>query len=221
MKYFFDKKRFLFFIFLFCLLFVVLFYFQFISFIFNEKTSKHSFNVNNVKKIKSSCRELSLESKDASENRDSPQRIQQLSQLMDRPINWVFQDIHGDVIDLYCLRNNQNLIINFWATWCPPCIEELPSLSRLAENNEGKIFVVAISTEPVKTITDFLNQFFSDLSPHLKIAQISKENKLQLFPEDSLPTTYIFNKKGLLKIKELGARDWSEKNLAQQIINLP
>ena len=59
---------------------------------------------------------------------------------MDKPIDMVFKDIHADVIDLYCLRNKKTLIINFWATWCPPCIEELPALSQLAEKHKKSNF---------------------------------------------------------------------------------
>ena len=73
----------------------------------------------------------------------------------------------------------------------------------------------------MELITNFLNRSFSDLSPYLKIARVSVEDKSRNFPEDSLPVTYIFNKKGLLKIKELGAKDWSNENIIQQIINLP
>ena len=81
--------------------------------------------------------------------------------------------------------------------------------------------VVAISTEPLQTITNFLNKSFFDLSPQLKIVQMTQEDKLKHFSEDSLPVTYIFNKKGFLKAKELGSRDWLNKNLIQQILNLP
>ena len=139
---------------------------------------------------------------------------------MNIPIGWVFKDIHNQVIDLYCFREKKILIINFWATWCPPCIEELPSLSRLAENNKDQILVVAISFEPLEVITNFLNQSFVDLSSQLIISQVKKEEKLQYFPEDSLPVTYIFNKEGLLRVKELGSRNWSEPDLVKQIRNL-
>jgi len=140
---------------------------------------------------------------------------------MDTPIDWVFEDIHGHVIDLYCLREKKILVINFWATWCPPCIEELPSLSQLAENNKDQIFIVAVSFESMEAIRDFLKHSFSDLSSSLNIARVSLEDKLKLFPEDTLPATYIFDKKGLLKIKELRPRNWSDQTLVQQILRLP
>lgn len=216
----FSKK--LGFIFVFLLVFVLLSYLGFkTEFFKRQKLENASLLKSDIEKIKSPCREVYVENKVESKKLSSPQRIQQITKLMDAPIDWIFKDIHGNVIDLYCLRERKTFVINFWATWCPPCIEELPSLSRLADNNQDEIFVVAISTESIKTITDFLTQSFSDLSPHLKIVRVEEENKLKYFPKDSLPATYIFNRKGFLKFKELGPRDWSENNLVQQIINLP
>ena len=208
--------------FLFLFLFAICFDFLFGLFLFDKKRNSHPVNLSfDVEKIKTPCREISIKDKAASKKLKASERIHQLTKLMDSPIDWVFKDIHGHVIDLYCLREKKIVVINFWATWCPPCIEELPSLSHLAEDHKDKISVLALSTEPLEVITSFLKQSFSDLSPHLKIARVSAEDKSQNFPEDSLPVTYIFNKKGLLKLKELGAKDWSNKNIVQQIINLP
>ena len=186
---------------------------------FNKWEEKNNSHLRQ-EKMQSSCREISVKNHIESKKLSPSQISQQLVKLMDTPIDWFFKDIHNDIIDLYCFRGKKIVIINFWATWCPPCIEELPSLSRLAENNKDEIFVVAVSSEPIEIIKNFLNQSFSDLSPYLKIAQVSIEDKSQYFPKDTLPATYIFDKKGLLKVKELGSRDWSEENLVQQILKL-
>ena len=147
-------------------------------------------------------------------------RMQKLNRLMDTAIDWVFTDLNGEVIDLYCLKDKKIIILNFWATWCPPCIKELNSLAQLAWENRDKIFVVAISTEDESAVRDFLIHSFSDLNPVLAVAVVSDEEKLKYFPKDSLPTTYIFDTKGLLQMKELGERDWSNKNIVQSILKL-
>lgn len=169
-------------------------------------------------KISTSCREIFIDNaKKVIES--TPQRFEQVNKLMTTPIDWVFKDIHGQVLDLYCLREKKNIIIHFWATWCSPCIKELPALARFADTNKNQVFVVAISTESLKVIRNFLNQAFSDLNPQLKIAQVSQAKKSEYFPEDSLPVTYIFDKKGLLMAKELGPRNWSDKHVMKQITN--
>ena len=148
-------------------------------------------------------------------------RVEKMKRLMNHPLDWVFKDIHGQVIDLYCLKESQFIVLNFWATWCPPCIEELPLLSQLAEKSKNRIFVVAVSTEPLDEIKRFLEQSFPDLSPDLKVARVSLEEKSLYFPEDSLPATYIFNKEGLLKIKHIGVKNWADDRIIKQIMNIP
>ena len=147
-------------------------------------------------------------------------RAQKLNRLMDTSIDWVFKDIKGEVIDLYCLRGGKKIVLNFWATWCPPCIKELSSLAQLAKDNKDRIFVIAVSTEDKNTVQSFLTRSFSDLDSALAVVVVSEEEKLKYFPKDSLPATYIFNTKGFLKMKELGDRNWSDKNIVQSILNL-
>ena len=225
--YFFNKKRkYFFLIFLFgCILFYTWLGKDFFSYFKGAKLSQADLKAPLItqnpvsRKIKTPCRQAFLvETKQPFKSPLS--RIDKLTKLADTPIDWLFKDIYGNIIDLYCLREKKPLVINFWATWCPPCVEELSSLSRLAENNKNQIFVVAISTEPLGIVKSFLSRSFSDLSPSLKVARVAEDDKLKYFPEDSLPVTYIFNKKGLLKAKELGARDWSAKQLVRSILLL-
>ena len=168
------------------------------------------------KEIKSSCRTApqKLVSK------SNLNRMQKLDHLMDTAVDWVFTDLKGEVIDFYCLRGEKKLVLNFWATWCPPCIKELSSLAQLAKNNKDKIFVVAVSIEDQSIVQNFLARSFSDLDSNLKVAVVSEDEKLKYFPKDSLPATYVFNTKGLLKMKELGDKDWSDKNIVQFILSL-
>ena len=206
-----QYKKLCFFVF-FILLFIFLFIFEKQFKLFSNFSEKNFIE----QEIKSSCRTISQ--KPVSKSNLS--RMQKLNRLMDTAIDWTFTDIKGEVIDLYCLRAKKKLVLNFWATWCPPCIKELASLAQLAKENKDNIFVVAISTEDQKTVQNFLEQSFSDLDSALKIAIVSEEEKLKYFPKDSLPATYIFNSKAFLKIKELGDRDWSNKNIVQSILNL-
>ena len=165
--------------------------------------------------LKTACREIQPDSS----FKAPAHRVEKLNRLMDQAIDWVLTDLNGEQIDLYCLRNKKIIVLNFWATWCIPCIRELPSLSKLAENYNKEIFVLAVSTENEATVKRFLKRSFKGLSPKLKATVVKEEEKLKRFPKDKIPTTYIFNKKGLLKIKQLGEKNWSDKNIVQQILN--
>lgn len=182
---------------------------------FREKGSSKKSNLDQTSVLRS-CRTFS-QTPVANFNLN---RVQKLNRLMDVAINWSFISLNGEVIDLYCLRNKKRIVLNFWATWCPPCIKELSSLSQLAKENKAQIFVVAVSIEDKITVEKFLTRSFSDLDPMLKIAVVDEKEKLTYFPKDNLPVTYIFNTKGFLEMKVLGDRDWSDLNVVQSILEL-
>ena len=139
---------------------------------------------------------------------------------MKEPLDWIIEDIEGQVIDFYCERD-KILLLNFWATWCPPCIQELESLSQLAHSYPKEILVVAISYEEKDKIKNFLSRSFGGrLSPEIKFASVKESEQLKYFPKDKLPVSYIFNKKGHLKMKESGYRDWSDPKLIKALRNL-
>ena len=165
--------------------------------------------------LKTACREV----QSGRSFKAPAHRVEKLNRLMDQAIDWILTDLEGEQMDLYCLRGEKIIVLNFWATWCAPCIRELPSLSQLAENYKEEIFVLAVSTESEAEVKKFLERSFTGLSPELKIAVVKEEEKLKRFPKDKIPATYIFNKKGLLKIKHLGEKNWSDKNIVQQILN--
>jgi len=185
----------------------------------DHKNSKsHPFT--SKKPLKLACREIPEQ--DLKNNTSLPtsdHRVTKLNQLMDVGLDWVLTDLNDEIIDLYCLRESKIIVINFWATWCAPCIRELPSLSKLAQNKE--LFVLAVSTENPSVVKKFLERAFkSGLSPQLKVAIVKEQEKLKHFPQDKIPATYIFDKKGLLKIKHMGEKDWSEPNTLKQILLL-
>ena len=147
-----------------------------------------------------------------------PSRLALLDRLADQPLDWIIQDINGEAVDFACYRGKARVVINLWATWCPPCIEELPALARLAQ--KSGILAAAVSTEPEAKVRQFIEKSFPGLSRHLKIAAVSAEEQKALFPEDPLPVTYLFNKEGKLAMKASGPRAWDDPHLTKQINSL-
>ena len=166
-----------------------------------------------VTTIKSPCRGFIDKKINSQKKIIISKRIDQLNALMELPIDWIFKDIKGEVIDLYCYRDQKKILINLWATWCASCIEEMSSLSQLADTTISDLLVVAITTEPLKEVQTFIDNSFSDLSNHFKIVSVSSMELDQYFFQDSIPTTYIFSKKGLLENKILGSKDWLKINI--------
>lgn len=114
-------------------------------------------------------------------------------------------DLKGQSINL----NNysgKTIFINFWATWCRPCIEEMPSILN-AQNilrNENIIFLLA-SSESLEEIEAFKNA----CTYKLNFTRIENSEELGI---QSLPATFIFNAGGKLVFSETGLRKWDDNN---------
>ena len=107
--------------------------------------------------------------------------------------------------------NGKLIILNFWATWCEPCREEMPSLDRLQVNpklNNLKIFAINISQENLKKS----NKFFEDLD--IKNFEPYFDSPITLAKKFSLrgvPTSILFNKKGKEFARIIGSIDFDDE----------
>lgn len=187
----------------------------------NDKHQKTTDIKSDFSSIKSSCRnvtkqDLFLKIKNKNKLSKTSSSLKKMDKLIKEPLDWMLQSLDGSILDLYCYRDKKKVFVNLWATWCPPCIEELPSLSKFAKKNFKEVLVVAVTTEPLGHVRDFLQESFSDLSKELKIARVSSEELENYFSITSLPSTYIFNKKALLEDYIVGAYDWSQYSLKKE-----
>lgn len=122
-------------------------------------------------------------------------------------------DIKGQPISLKQYQG-KTIFINFWATWCNPCIKEMPSILE-AQNilqKENIIFLLA-SNESVEKIEEFGN------TNKYKFNYVRIENSEEMNVQ-ALPTTFIFNPEGNLIFSETGSRKWNEKNNIDMILKI-
>ncbi|HYD45627.1 MAG TPA: TlpA disulfide reductase family protein [Phenylobacterium sp.] len=105
------------------------------------------------------------------------------------------------------------VVLNLWATWCAPCVVEMPTLARLAESYAGQpVEVVAVSIDKPEA-TDKAKAFIAK-QQHLKFYQDPKMSlPFELRPPaPGMPTTVIFGKDGVEKARVSGDADWSTKD---------
>ena len=130
----------------------------------------------------------------------------------------IFEDFSGNKINIEDYHGKL-VIVNFWATWCAPCKEEMPSLDRLYQNNNFKnlkIFTVNME-RPDKNKT---RKFFTDLNiKKLSIFFDSDLSFLKEFKLRGLPTTVLINKKGEEFARIIGSIDFEDKNFLKWLIN--
>lgn len=112
----------------------------------------------------------------------------------------------------------QVVLLNFWATWCPPCIREMPSMERLHQEIKAKDFkVIALNQmEEVDDVFAFTGQLEVDPTFEIlfdKTSQVSQEYAVK-----GLPTTYLIDKKGNIRYRAVGGREFNHPEVIK-IIN--
>lgn len=115
-----------------------------------------------------------------------------------------FQTLAGQPFRLQELRG-QVVLLNFWATWCVPCREEIPELNALQQEFQAKgLRVVGASTEDS---AEGVNTYQQDVGKFEYQVLIGGDDAKAKFPNAQLPTTYLIDRQGFIRQKIIGARD--------------
>ena len=131
--------------------------------------------------------------------------------------DFTLKDIHGRALSLSSLKGKV-VLINFWATWCPPCKAEMPSMNKLYHDLRAQGFeVIAISTDTsLSTIKDFLAENRLDF-PVLFDEDKTVTRQYHVF---SMPTTFLVDRNGMIVEKFYGEEDWSDPAVRKKIEKL-
>ncbi len=110
------------------------------------------------------------------------------------------------------------VFLNFWATWCPPCRMELPSMEKLAERFKGKPFVILavnVDESDPGNVEAFVRQMGLTFPVLIDDGSISARYRV-----NSIPTTFIIKKNGVIYSIISGARPWNEQSYVNAIDKL-
>jgi peroxiredoxin len=125
--------------------------------------------------------------------------------------DFTLPDLQGNMVQLSALRGKV-VFINIWATWCPPCIEEMPTMQRLYDRlHDRGLEVLAISVDALgaQIIGPFMQKhrltFPALLDPEGSIER--------LYHTNGVPESFIVDKRGILVEKVVGPRDWSSPDM--------
>ena len=119
--------------------------------------------------------------------------------------DFTFNDAAGRELQLKDLKGKP-LLINLWATWCAPCVAELPALDRLAASGEIKVLTVSQDMGQPEKVSAFLKQRgVTRLEPWL-----DPENDLGFHYRATLPTSILFDAQGREVWRVIGPREWDD-----------
>ncbi len=120
--------------------------------------------------------------------------------------NWKLQGLNTPSVNFEA-HKGKVIFLNFWATWCPPCLAELPYIQNLYNAYKDKVAFVFITSDSKQTLEDFLKK----KGYHFPVYQ-SSHGFLQDLPlVSSIPRTFIIDKEGRIRVDESGSVNWNSK----------
>jgi thiol-disulfide isomerase/thioredoxin len=122
-----------------------------------------------------------------------------------------FVDLYENNLDLSVYKGKR-IVINYWATWCGPCIKEMPSIKRAEEILEdyGYTFLL-VSDETISEISNFINYSNFDFN---FLKSIESYETLGIY---SIPTSYIFDENGKIIETIVGAIEWDSEEMINKL----
>ena len=110
------------------------------------------------------------------------------------------------------------IIVNFWASWCPPCVEETPSLIRFTEKYKKNFTLYALSQDSTKQdIEAFIKTFPSLKSPAVTVIHDDSQSIARFYLVNKLPETFIYSVKQNRYMQFSGATDWERPEVIEAI----
>lgn len=144
----------------------------------------------------------------------SPNTIQAENQKIvpENAYSWNFQSLNGTQVSLADFKD-EVILLNFWATWCPPCIAEMPDLQKLYDQFGQKAVFLLITDEDPEVVSAFMQKRGFKMPIYINHSPVP-----EIFATRSIPTTYLIDSNGKVVIRVTGAAKWNSES-TQQIMN--
>src|SRR5690606_18174257 len=128
--------------------------------------------------------------------------------------DWDLQDLEGNAFNFKDAQGKV-ILLNFWATWCPPCIAEMPSMQALYNDFGDQVVFVFVSQEPKEKIQGFLEKHNYNFPVYQAVS-----TPPSTFSYKSIPQSYLIDKAGTIVIDKNGAANWNSDSVRQTLTSL-
>lgn len=123
--------------------------------------------------------------------------VSTLAQSSQQAASLTLKDIHGRPLSLTDYKGRV-VLLNFWATWCPPCRQEIPDLIKLQRQYRGQGLRIIGITYPPEKISD-VRRFMRKLGINYRVAMGTKASKSLFSSSETLPVTVVIDRKGVMR----------------------
>ena len=140
--------------------------------------------------------------------------VKTTEELPDADFNLSVKTLESKLVNMHDYRGKV-IFLNFWATWCMPCVAELPSINKLYNQfkNDNIVFLL-ISNETSEKVKSYKQRKKYDVPFYI----IDSDGKIpQQYFSRSIPTTFIINKEGKIIKATKGAEDWDDDEFVEVI----
>ena len=144
----------------------------------------------------------------------SPNTITATEQKKLSTYQWQLVDATGKRVSLEDYKG-KIIIINFWATWCPPCIAEMPSMQKLYADYQLKIVFLFVTTDSFERANAFLVKENLNLPVYQSVSNPPLEME-----SSTIPATYLIDKHSNVVMEKIGAADWNSDALRENLDEL-
>ena len=144
----------------------------------------------------------------------SPKTIAEADQKMLSNYQWQLKDATGKTVSLDAYKG-KIIFINFWATWCPPCIAEMPSIQKLYTDYQDKIVFLFVTTDSFEKA----NAFMIKENLTLPVYQSVTNPPLEM-ESATIPATYLINQSGNVIVAKIGTANWNSDSFREMLDEL-
>lgn len=144
----------------------------------------------------------------------SPSEIASEDRITLNDYRWSLRSLSAEEIN-FSVSEGSVVLINFWATWCPPCIAEMPSLQQLYDRYGDRVDFYFVTDEKISVVTQFLQKKGYKLPVY-----ITNSTPPEALQTRSLPTTILISKEGNIVMRKEGAANWNASKVHAAIAAL-
>ncbi len=128
--------------------------------------------------------------------------------------NWKLIDENGKEFDFNDAKGKV-ILVNFWATWCPPCIAEMPSMEKLYQDYKNEVVFLLVSSENQNVISKFKTKNAYDFLVYSSVTA-----NPEILDVSAIPRTFVIDREGNIVIDKSGAADWNSKSVRKLLDDL-